>query len=280
MQTPERYRALNYARLRHDIADRLAQGAIEIGVVGDVDENAAIDQVARTLGALPSRDAEFRDYGDQRQRGFTHDHSPRIVRHDGPADQALLRLTWLTRDDSDPVEKQVLNLLQRIVQIELTENLRQRLGKTYSPNASSEPSRVWKGYGTFAISASVNVQDLAATRAAIAATLTALRDHPVSADILLRARAPLIEGFANTLKSNQGWLMLVATAQSNPERIDRQLKAPDRVMAVTPADIQAAAQRYLTEAGEVEVTALPASVDATTSAALLTGSGDVVSAVH
>jgi len=260
LQTPEAYRALNYTRLKADIADRLAHGAIEIGLVGDVDENAAIDQVARTLGALPPREAEFRDYGDQRQRGFTHDHSPRIVRHTGPADQAVLRLTWLTRDDSDPVEKQVLNLLQRVVQIELTENLRQRLGKTYSPAASSDPSRVWKGYGTFAISASVDVQDVAATRAAIAATLAALRDQPVSADVLLRARAPLLEGFANTLKSNSGWLMLVAEAQSNPERIARQLKAPDRAMAVTAADVQAAARRYITDGGEVEVTALPQSV--------------------
>jgi zinc protease len=264
LQKPELYRALNYTRLKHDIADRLAHGAIEIGVVGDVDEAAAIAEVARTLGALPAREPDFQPYPDQRQRPFTRDHTPRIVRHNGPADQALLRLTWLTRDDSDPVAKQVLNLLQRVTQIALTENLRQRLGKAYSPGATSEPSRVWKGYGTFAISASVDVQDLPATRAAIAATLAALRDHPVSADVLLRARAPLLEGFANTLKSNQGWLLLVATAQSNPERIERQLKAPDRVMAVTPADIQAAARRYLTEAGEVEVTALPVAVNVAT----------------
>lgn len=267
LQTPEAYRALNYTRLKHDIGDRLAQGAIEIGVVGDIDENAVIAQVARTLGALPVREAGFRAYADQRQRGFTHDHGLRIVRHTGPPDQALLRLTWLTRDDNDPAEKQTLNLLQRVVQIALTENLRQHLGKAYSPGAVSDPSRVWKGYGTFAITASVNVSDLAATRAAIAATLAALRNRPVSADMLLRARAPLLEGFANTLKSNRGWLLLVAEAQSNPERIARQLKASDRVLAVTAEDVQAAARHYLTDAGEVEVTALPQGVDLAAAAA-------------
>ncbi len=259
LQKPEAYSSRNYLQFKQDIAGRLAHGAIEIGIVGDFAEADAIAEVARTLGALPMREAEFRPYADQRQRGFTQDHRPRIVRHTGPADQALLRLTWLTRDDSDPVEKQVLNLLQRIVQIELTENLRQRLGKAYSPGAASDLSRAWQRYGTFAISASVDVQDLAATRAAIAATLTELRDRPVSADVLLRARAPLLEGFANSLKGNPGWLLLVATAQSNSERIDRQLKAPERIMAVTPAEIQAAARRYLTEAGEVEITALPQS---------------------
>ncbi|MDE2302173.1 MAG: insulinase family protein [Sphingomonadales bacterium] len=257
LQKPEFYRNLSFARLRQAIADRLAHGAIEIGLVGDIDEDAAIALVARTLGALPAREPDFRPYADQRQRVFTTDHTPRIVHHSGPADQALLELTWLTRDDSDPVAKQVLNLLQRVVQIELTECLRQRLGKAYSPGAVSAPSRVWTGYGTFAITAAVDTADLAATRAAIAETLAELRDHPISDDLLLRARAPLIESFDNALKSNGGWLMLVATAQSNPERIDRQLQAVDRLRAVTPADIQAAARRYLTTAGAVEVTALP-----------------------
>ncbi len=279
LQKPETYRSLNYARLKHDIADRLAHGAIEIGMVGDIDETAAIAMVARTLGALPAREPDFLPYADRRRRGFTGNHAPRIVRHTGPADQALLRLTWLTRDDSDPVEKQQLNLLQRVVQIELTESLRQRLGKAYSPGASSEPSRVWKDYGTFSITASVKVQDLAATRAAITATLAALRDHPVSDDILLRARAPLIEGFDNTLKSNGGWLMLVARAQSDADRIDRQLKAPDRLRAVTAAQIQAEARRYLTDAGEVEVTALPESVDPSTGTVPASG-GSIAAATH
>jgi zinc protease len=262
LQRPELYQGLNYRALKQQLADRFAHGAIEIGLVGDVDENAAIALVARTLGALPLREADYRPYADQRLRNFTQNHAPRLVRHSGPADQALLRLTWLTHDDSDPVAKQVLNLLQRIVQIELTENLRQRLGKAYSPGASSEPSRVYKGYGTFAISASVDVKDLAAARAAIAATLAAVRDQPVSGDILLRARAPLAEGFDNTLKSNRGWLLLVAKAQSDAERIDRQLKAKDRLMAVTAADIQAAARRYLTDAAGVEITAMPQAIDA------------------
>jgi zinc protease len=54
----------------------------------------------------------------------------------------------------------------------------------------------------------------------------------------------------------------VAKAQSDAERIDRQLKAKDRLMAVTAADIQAAARRYLTDAAGVEITAMPQAIDA------------------
>ena len=123
------YRALNFAKLRQDLGDRLAHGAIEIGLVGDIDEDQAIAEVAATLGALPMREASFQSYAAQRQRPFTQDHAPRVLHHTGPADQALLRMVWATRDDSDPQEKQALNLLGRIAQIEITEVLRQKLGK-------------------------------------------------------------------------------------------------------------------------------------------------------
>ena len=139
-----------------DISDRLAHGAIEIGIVGDVDEAKAIASVARTFGALPAREADFRPYAAQRRRPFTTNHHPRVIRHTGPADQALMRLSWLTCDDSDPVEALTLELLERVTRIELTETLREKLGKAYSPSAASALSRYWKGYGVFGIAASID----------------------------------------------------------------------------------------------------------------------------
>jgi zinc protease len=49
---------------------RLAHGALEIALVGDVDEAAAIADVARTFGALPARDPAFGAWTEQRQRRF------------------------------------------------------------------------------------------------------------------------------------------------------------------------------------------------------------------
>jgi zinc protease len=262
LQKVDDYRALTFAKLKRDIADRLAKGAIEIGITGDIDEDKAIQLVARTLGALPAREKEFGAYLDQRKRAFTTDTRLRVIRHTGPKDQAILRITWRTRDDSDPQEKQVLNLLERIVRIELTDTLREKLGKAYSPGSSSEPSTVWHGYGTFAVSASIDVRDLPAVRAAIAATIAELRDKPVDPDTIQRAREPLLESFDNQLKTNFGWMTLVNRAQTKADRIERQVKVSERLSAVTAADIQAAARRYLTADRAVEVTVLPEGVEA------------------
>lgn len=253
----EDYRHLSYARLKADIGDRLAKGAIEIAIVGDIDEDAAIALVARTFGALPAREPAFHDEQGQEPRVFAKDRSARVIRHTGPADQALLRLTWPTRDDADPVETLRLELLERVMRVELTDQLREALGKAYSPSAASQLSHEWKGYGTFAVNASVDVAEVPATRAAIAQVVDELRRAPISDDILRRARQPLVEGLTNALKTDAGWMALAEHAQSQPDRIARFQKAKDRLLALTPADVQAVAQRYLVPGQGIEVLVLP-----------------------
>jgi zinc protease len=259
LQDVEAYRAKTFDQLRADIADRLTRGAIEIGIVGDIEEDQVIALVASTFGALPGRERAFRSYDQQPSRRFTANRSPRIVYHDGPADQALLRLTWPTRDDSDADETLRLQLLERIVQIELTDTLREALGKAYSPSASSLMSRYWTGYGTFAISASIDVGEISATRAAILDMIESLQTKPVTSDVIRRSRAPLAELYRNALKSNNGWLSLVDRSQSESERVARYLSANDRLQTITPAEIQDLAKRYLDPKAGLEVLVLPRS---------------------
>ncbi|WP_374529628.1 M16 family metallopeptidase [Novosphingobium sp.] len=251
------YRKLTFAKLRTDMADRIAHGAIEIGIVGDIDEDAAIAMVARTFGALPPREADFRPYPAQRQRSFTKDRQRRVLHHTGAKDQALITMTWPTRDGEDPVAEMELALLQRVVQVDLTDTLREALGKTYSPFSISDPSRTWRGYGTFMIGASVDVGQVPATRTAMHSTIAGLREKPVSDDVLLRARAPLLDSFDNLLKTNGGWLVFVDRAQTEPDRIERYINARKRLEAITPADLQALARHYLTDEGALEISVLP-----------------------
>lgn len=257
LQPVESYRRLTFAQLREALADRLARGAIEIGVVGDIDEARVIELVGKTFGALPAREPEFQPYTEQRQRPFTADRSARTIRHTGAADQAIVRMVWPTRDGEDPQAELEFELLQRVAQLMVTDALRERLGQAYSPNASSDASRFWRGYGTFSVTASVDIGTVEATRAAIEETIAALRDAPVPEDTLLRARAPMLEGLENALKTNRGWLNLVDRAQSEPDRIERYLRARERAATITPAQLQALAVRYLTANGAVPVIVLP-----------------------
>ncbi|MBB4613340.1 M16 family metallopeptidase [Novosphingobium taihuense] len=257
LQDESAYTALTFATLRDRLADRLAHGAIEISIVGDIDEAAAIAMVARTLGALPPREPDFRPYPDQRQRRFTDQRGLRIVRHTGEANQAIVRYTWPTRDDSDLDDAMALTLLAEVAGIEVLDSVREKLGKAYSPGASSALSRVWTGYGTFTMNASVDLADVPATRAALEETARSLIAAPIDADILQRARAPLLERMANALKTNGGWSSLAERAQTQPDRLVRAKAARARLEKLTPADLQAVARRYLSPEKAVQVLVVP-----------------------
>lgn len=257
LQPKEAYLAQNFGRLYDTISDRLANGAMELALVGDLDEQAAIDMVARTLGALPAREPEFGEWTESRRRSFTADRSPRVIRHDGATDQAIVRMTWPTRDDSDFDEVLKLELLERVARLELIDKLREELGQTYSPSASASQSDVWPGYGTFTIAAAVDTGQVDATREAMLETIEKLISRPVGDDELLRARSPMLEAYENALKNNTGWMNLVQRAQRKPERIGRFASAKERLSAITAADVQEMAARYLKPDQRLEILVLP-----------------------
>lgn len=257
----EDYRRLTFAQLKDTVADRLGKGAIELALVGDFDESQAIALVAKTLGALPAREPAFQPYADQRERGFTKDRSRRVLRHRGAKDQALLTLHWPTRDGEDLKEAIALDLLQRVVQVELTDTLREALGKAYSPGANASSPRIWRGYGTFALRASVDVKEVAATRAAMRSLLEELRGAPVNADVVQRARAPLLENLDAVLKTNAGWMGLADRAQSKPDGLDRFAGSRSIIATLTADDLLALARRYLDPDQGLEVLVLPEGVD-------------------
>jgi zinc protease len=257
LQPKQAYVALDFAGLKATIGDRLAHGAIELALVGDLDEDAAITAVATTLGALPPREPAFTPRADNRTRSFTPTRAEHIITHRGERDQALLQWVWPTTDDRDPLEAQRLDLLARIVRIELTERLREELGQAYSPSAGSSLSHHYAGYGTFSVSAAVAADKVDAAKAAVTTLLADLTRAPLDPDVIERARKPWLDEYANILKDLGGWLALAARAQSEPGQIDRFLGAATITAAITPEDMQRAAARYLAPAAAVIFTVIP-----------------------
>ncbi|MGQ2929113.1 MAG: M16 family metallopeptidase, partial [Sphingopyxis sp.] len=239
--------SLDWAGLKPAIADSMAHGAIEIGVVGDIDEAAAIEAIAATFGALPERRPAFDPRPEARVRDYAKDRSERTLIHKGPAEQAELRVYWPARDDSDLGEAMQLQLLSRVMQLKLTEELRERLGESYSPGAGASLSDDFPGYGHLFAASNVDYKDLATTRAAIFAIAKELRDTPVDADLLDRARKPMLEAMTKARRENGYWLPYVAAATTKEARLDRSRKSIAEVEGATPTELQALAKRYLTD---------------------------------
>ena len=80
--------------------------------------------------------------------------------------------------------------------------------------------------------------------------------HPASADELLRARKPILEADQREQRQNGDWLGPVSKAQSDPDELVRHRTAAAAIGAITAADIQAEAKRWLT-AEPLQIRALP-----------------------
>ncbi len=251
--------ALDFDDFREAAGDSLSQGAIEIGIVGDIDAQAAIDAVAATFGTLPARRPSFEPHANGRQRAFTADRETVVLPHAGEADQAALRLYWPTTDDADLTTDLGLTLLAQIAQLQVLDELRERTGATYSPIAASVTSSDQPEFGYLVAGANLKPDAVATAKTAVLAVAKSLVDQPVDTDLLLRARAPLLEQSAKARRENGWWLNYVSQAQSRPERLDRARNAPAVLAAVSPADLQALARRYLSHP-PVVIEALPAEI--------------------
>lgn len=257
LQEREAFFARTYEQLESVIGDRFENGAIEIALVGDIDEDEAIAAVAETLGALPSREADFLPREEARTRSFTQSRGEYVIRHSGEPDQAWVRMIWPTRDDSDLAETLELELLARTMQIELTDRLREDLGQAYSTRADSSSSSVFPDYGTFTLFAPVASDEVETVRGVFRELLADFRSGAIEDDLIDRARQPMLESYDNALKSLGGWMGLASRAQSKPDRLERWFASPDALKAVTATDLQEMAQQFLAPEDAVEILVLP-----------------------
>ncbi|MES2904642.1 MAG: insulinase family protein [Pseudomonadota bacterium] len=223
----------------------IATSPIEIGIVGDIDEAAAIKAVASSFGALPARAASAPDYAEARKATFRADRTPIQLTHEGGIDQALVGAVWPTTDDRDYKNVIGIEMMRTVANLLLTDKIREELGASYGVSVSSSMSDTYPGFGYLMVSSVVAPDKADEVDAAILAVAASLRNSPVSADLLARARQPIIEGAAKSLRQNAYWLGYVDEAQSEPDRLERIRTRDAIIRSITAADVQRLATQYL-----------------------------------
>ncbi|RYG30491.1 MAG: hypothetical protein EON93_14730, partial [Burkholderiales bacterium] len=253
----------SFVELRHYLTPALKTGAIEIAVVGDIDEEQVIALVAKTFGALPKRDPAPTRLTSDRPVVFRQDKTPLIFTHAGEASQALAQVYWPVADvdpDTQPQEARVLAVLSAVMRLKVVEEIRETLGATYSPSANASLSSLYPGFGYVNAGAEVKPEDVDRVIAALEKIAAEMRAGEISDDELSRALTPALEALPQNATSNGYWLGLIAQAQTRPELMERsKLPAVEAsIRAVTKADVVAAAQRYLTSGAQQETRVIPA----------------------
>ncbi len=235
-------------QLKSAVGGPLATGQIEVVVVGDTTVEKAIAAVGETFGALPARTGVPAP-ADAAQIAFPAPSKVPVVRtHKGRADQGLLFMAWKTDDlFSDLQRSRNTQVLASVMQLRLTDELREKQGATYSPSVSATHNATFPGWGYIGLSVEVPPEKIDQVIASVRQIAADLRDKPVTADELERAKLPRIDQLEKARETNEYWLGALSGAQTDPRLLDATRSVIAGLQRVTAADVQKAARTFLSD---------------------------------
>lgn len=256
---PEEILKRQFAELAPSFHSAVEQGAIEIAIVGDFDEASAITAVAETLGAIKRSPTK---YSQSLVPVFPKVPAKMTLTHYGHPDSAALAMVWPTTDMTHLSQHAGLGLLEQVLSILLTENVREKAGASYSPSAFSYNDLNASGYGYLGLF-SVTTQAMLPTVSEYftAAVNQVKQPQGISEDLLNRARQPVLEWMQAAPQSNGFWLDLASNAQSYPGRFATFKQRQALAQKMTPAELSKLAQQYLPADGSLTIQVLPAPLE-------------------
>ncbi|MEY4938423.1 MAG: hypothetical protein RIQ93_158 [Verrucomicrobiota bacterium] len=240
------------------LAPELARGAIEVALVGDLDVEASIAAVAKTLGALPKRDAKPA-HDDLRQVKFPATPFVREFTIQTEIPKGNVVIYWPTTDGREIHRTRRLNLLSEVFTDRLRIKVREEMGDAYSPGAGSNPSDLYPGYGYLTANVTIDPPRAKAVADLLVEIARDLAEKGVTEDELERAKKPVLTSLRESARTNGYWIgNVLARAQERPEMLDWSRSRYADMEAISKADLDALAKTYLRSDRASRVMVLPA----------------------
>jgi len=246
-QTMAKIRSADFARV---LGPALRNDALEVTIVGDIDEDTAVAAVAKTLGALPPRVWRNPARPDApRIRYATAAPQPVRAVHEGSPEKATVLATWpLFVWTPDRVrEQRTIDLLSLIVQMQAIDDIRQRLGKAYSPQVDVSLGR-GGDQGSLTVSIDTSPQATDVVVAELRRIAQSLAAGQITDDMLERARRPVLDNGATREISNPWWITMLDGSWSHPDQLAAARTWQSDYSGITLAEVKAEASRWLANA--------------------------------
>ena len=239
--------------------ENVQNGAIELTVVGDFEEDVIIKAVAESFGALPKRPADpYRPDVSLTSIKFPAGAAdPIMLTHAGDAETARLYVYWPAPDASNSKRSRETQMLSNLFQLRLTEVLREDEGATYSPGVSRTGSRLYPNYGFIGAQIEVSPDRIDAMADRIRDVAAEFQAGDVEPDVFDRAIKPTLEGLETSLESNGLWMGVLSQAQTDPEPVARFRTREDTYQNMTLDDLKPIAKQVFNPADALEIQILP-----------------------
>jgi len=247
------------AEARSWIEPEMANGLIEVTVVGDIDKRTVVEEVARTLGALPERADMKGAYPVMGNVQFpAGEETPYRYYHKGTADQALVYVYWPAPDASDPVNRYRMRVLRGLFRNRLSDVLREEMGSTYSPGTASYANDLFDDYGYLYARVTAKPDEVDKVRQGVLRVADEMANTPIDEDSFKRAWTPIVEDLDSSLENNSYWLSVLGDAQTDASGLTRLRIREPAYRSMTAEDISVLAKQIYGGNQTVSAYILPA----------------------
>ncbi len=242
------------------LTPELTKGYLELTLVGDFEVDKILPDLLATFGALPARAATLALAPDARKIAFPAAPAAKTFTYDSHISQGIAAAVWKT-DGIRGHQKEFrrLNLLGLILGDRLREEIREKLGASYSPNAAASGSDALEGFGYLVGESIGKPEDIDRLLQSMRELADRLATQGATADELDRALKPTLSQLEKSLRDNRYWLgTVMSQCQLDPKRLELARGRDADYRSITLEEINALAKKYLIEANALLISIKPA----------------------
>jgi zinc protease len=236
----------------------LKKGYLEVGVVGDLDEEEIIKIASKTIGSLPERNKTKGKFKENRIVEFPKTGQSKEFIFESEIPKAMIGVYWPTEDIWNISRTRRLSVLGTVFADRLRSKVREELGEAYSPYARHIPSDTYDGYGYLMSILTVDPEQAEKIVEVVRSIGSDLSKYGITEDELQRALKPLLNGIDQQLRQNSYWLRTVAlSSQEFPEKLEWAKTMVDDYKRITLKEVNNLASKYLKDEKSVSIKVIP-----------------------
>ncbi len=242
------------------LTPELEMGYLELSIVGDFDPAVILPDLLATFGALPVRTAIPPPLTEARKVKFPNAPASKTYTYDSKIPQAVAFTLWRTAGlRGNMREFRRLNILAEILGDRLREEIREKLGTSYSPNAGADGSDALDNFA-YLISQSIGKpEDLETLLNTMREQADKLATEGATDDELDRALKPTFGILEKSKRDNNYWLATVLSqCQADPKRLELARTRDEDYKSISLKEINALAKKYLSAENALLVAIKPA----------------------
>jgi zinc protease len=260
----EAMRAVSMGDIQAWLAGPLATGYLEMAIVGDIDPEVALQLAAKTVGALPRREASKPAFATGRDVKYPLTPKSKAISFSSEVQRGISVVTWPTWGNRNMARERRIGVLATVLHDRLRLKVRQELGATYSPNVECVDNDAFRDYGHVISVLTVEPKKAAEIGSLVKKLAADLATGSISDDEFQRAIQPTLSSLDQVDRDNGHWIGLLSACQERPFSLEDERERKADYRAITKSEIESLAKQVFAADRATIINVIPAPQTATT----------------